>query len=310
MSPSILRKAVLATVRQPARYLFSKLKAILAPEIRRREAQMAAAATSKETSEATGAQAHGEDMVTWSIAQERLENGGRPLDDDTVNKICSEVMTMIVASTHTLAITLSYTITSLLNASTHEKNYIEMLRQDIHRVQAESATGTWTRKSIAQLNLLDSAIRETMRLEPVSSVFPMWKVLPAQLTLTVPDGGPTISLKRGTRVCLPATQIHLSPHIYGPTAAQYDPFRFADRRLPVSTPSTTFLAWSIGRWACPGRYYAANTMKLVLVELLSRYEVELTEETRSKYAAGRESVRLGMSLNPDLGATMRVRFRG
>lgn len=323
MCPSFMRSAAMAVARLPAQYLFSKLKAIIEPEIRRREAKMDSKVSVQGMEQQSGAQ---EDMLTWSIAQERLERRGgsaksqscAALDDDTINKICPEIMILIVASTHTLAITLSWTVFALL-AAPAEKKYTERMRQEVTQVLGKGAADSssrpqydadspalWTRRKVAELSLVDSAIRETMRLEPVSAMLPVWK-MQQDTTVEIPDGGPTVRLRKGTRVCLPATLMHLDESVY-PKATQFDPFRFADRRLPLSTPNASFLSWSIGRWACTGRYYASNTMKLVLAELLTKYDVELTGETRRR-GQGQPGLRLGISLNPDLSAKMKVRFR-
>jgi cytochrome P450 len=46
----------------------------------------------------------------------------------------------------------------------------------------------------------------------------------------------------------------------------------------MTTTSHTFLPFSHGRHACPGRFYAAQLLKLLLAELVLRYDVRGLEE--------------------------------
>jgi hypothetical protein len=47
--------------------------------------------------------------------------------------------------------------------------YVEILRAECARV-LEEAGGTWTRAAVIKLTLVDSAIRESMRLQPFAIV--------------------------------------------------------------------------------------------------------------------------------------------
>lgn len=42
----------------------------------------------------------------------------------------------------------------------------------------------------------------------------------------------------------------------------------------VSTPGDTFLGFGHGKHPCPGRYFAAHEMKLMLAHLVQNYDVE------------------------------------
>ncbi len=69
----------------------------------------------------------------------------------------------------------------------------------------------------------------------------------------------------------------------------------------VST-SPTYHPFGHGRHACPGRFFAANELKLLLAYMLAKYEFEhLNERPPSKW--------IGTSIVPPLTATVRVRRR-
>lgn len=63
----------------------------------------------------------------------------------------------------------------------------------------------------------------------------------------------------------------------------FDGYRFLKRRqipgqenksLLVST-STDFMAFSYGKHACPGRFFAANQVKIAMVHLVLKYDIKL-----------------------------------
>lgn len=69
------------------------------------------------------------------------------------------------------------------------------------------------------------------------------------------------------------------PKIY-PNPEKYDPWRFAKMRsVPGSenkfqavTTSSDFIFFGHGQHACPGRFFAGNEMKLLLVYVLLNYD--------------------------------------
>jgi cytochrome P450 len=89
---------------------------------------------------------------------------------------------------------------------------------------------------LPRLVLLNSAIRETMRLNPVSVVTLERKILPKE-GVTLPSGQ---HLPRGTWLGVPVVGVHSDESIY-PDAATYQPFRFCNRK-PEEQPGTVAAA--------------------------------------------------------------------
>jgi cytochrome P450 len=71
-----------------------------------------------------------------------------------------------------------------------------------------------------------------------------------------------------------------------PEAERYNAFRYAapgsagdtgaylqQKQNSLSMPSDVFLAWGHGRHACPGRFFAAHLMKIMLAHVLVNYDV-------------------------------------
>ncbi|KAJ7918489.1 hypothetical protein B0H13DRAFT_1607297 [Mycena leptocephala] len=46
------------------------------------------------------------------------------------------------------------------------------------------------------------------------------------------------------------------------------------------TPNSDFLAFGIGRHACPGRFFAVNEMKLIMSHVIMTYDFKLKDGVR------------------------------
>ena len=82
---------------------------------------------------------------------------------------------------------------------------------------------------------------------------------------------------------------HLDETIYE-DPSKFDGFRFvkmkerqrqdgsnasSEKRFDIVTLSVNFLGFGYGRHACPGRFFVANEMKLMLAHIVLTYEVKL-----------------------------------
>lgn len=122
----------------------------------------------------------------------------------------------------------SYTVQNVIQdlaAADPSLGYIETLRAEAARVLKE-AGGSWTRQAVTKLELVDSTVRESMRLSPFNSVgLPRTVISPHGIT--VQQGKEqSFSLPRGTLLTIPVEPIHYDDMIY-PNARQFQPFRFA-----------------------------------------------------------------------------------
>lgn len=95
--------------------------------------------------------------------------------------------------------------------------------------------------------------------------------LPYDSTIAVAQAGHTAALDPKL----------LAPMPPQPSLDEFHPWRFSDLRaypgevnkhqfVSTTTESTVF---GHGRWACPGRFFAANEIKTVLIQLLERYYI-------------------------------------
>lgn len=203
--------------------------------------------------------------------------------------------------------------------------YVEILREECRSV-LEQAGGVWSRSAVEKLKLVDSAIRESMRISPVGTIMLPRKVVHAD-GLRLSNAKDPVPM--GTDISVPIQPIHHDESIY-PEARRYLPFRFADHNTVLKIQSKLslvdtenirlqavgmqhksnirstvtlddhFLGFGVnGKHACPGRFFALVEMKLFVAHLLLNYEVEYLQERPAPVSI--------IWLNHPSSATVRVR---
>ncbi|KAI0186876.1 cytochrome P450 [Xylaria flabelliformis] len=130
-------------------------------------------------------------------------------------------------------------------------------------------------KHLEQLPLLDSFIKETVRFNPLDTLAIRRKALEPY---TFADG--SLSVPAGATVCVSAYDLMHDAQSY-PDPYSFNPSRYlANNHVSQSKftdVSESFPVWGFGSLACPGRFHASLVIKMVLSELLLRYELELED---------------------------------
>ncbi|KAF1852233.1 cytochrome P450 [Cucurbitaria berberidis CBS 394.84] len=154
--------------------------------------------------------------------------------------------------------------------------YVDILRQECKNALSES-NGKWSPEAVKKLRLVDSAIRESMRMNPFGTLtLPREVVHPGGIRVDNWD----VCIPNHTRIALPTEAIHYDNSIYS-DAHRYDPFRFAhledyesSQVKSTVTLDDSFLAFGVpGRWACPGRFFALLELKIFVANMLLDYEI-------------------------------------
>jgi len=145
---------------------------------------------------------------------------------------------------------------------------------------------------MVKLVKLDSFMRETQRLYGPALTVLGRKVLGDGFTFS--NG---LYLPPGVRVSIPET-VHVDEHIYGEDALNFDGFRFsrlldmADKgeqgqddmkRKHFVTTDRNYLRFGHGHGSCPGRFFAAHKVKLILSMIIMDYDVKLVDTPKSRY---------------------------
>lgn len=140
------------------------------------------------------------------------------------------------------------------------------------RAEAEHLlTGDITKEALAAMSVTDSVVRETLRLE-TGDDFMVQGV--AQAPLTSENG---TFLPPGTIISLPLYALHRDPELYPGNPTVFDPYRFCkhakDRQIPAHEVSEQYLVFATGPHACPGRWMAIATIKIVIATMLFEYDI-------------------------------------
>jgi len=114
----------------------------------------------------------------------------------------------------------------------------------------------------------------------------MLRLVTAKKGITLSTG---LHLPHGTYVSVAHPQMtgavsyQETPELPQPPFDEFHPFRYSDMRLKEGeenrhqfvTTSPESVSFGHGQWACPGRFFASNEIKVILIELLKKYDIGL-----------------------------------
>ncbi|KAI0809679.1 ent-kaurene oxidase [Xylaria sp. FL0064] len=210
-------------------------------------------------------------------------------------RVCHRLVLINDVSLHTSSFTLQNLILDLMSTDP-SLGYVEILRKECATVLTQS-NGVWTRDAVNHLKLVDSAIRESMRISTVGTIMLPRKVINPHGIMLENCKEP---IPAGIDIGVPIQPIHLDEVIY-PDAKSYHPFRFAQpeevqrmqeifehnegfaedqhlnrdgKQTQAVTLDDAFFGFGVGRHACPGRFFALVEMKLFVAHFLLNYELE------------------------------------
>ncbi|KAF6815786.1 cytochrome P450 [Colletotrichum plurivorum] len=153
------------------------------------------------------------------------------------------------------------------------------LREEMRNVLGP---GCWSKsKTMNDLKLLDSVLKESQRLKPVS-IISMGRTTKKDVFLK--DG--TV-LPKGNIIAT-SCRLMWDPIMYKDPMA-FDGYRFLRRRecddpskkhtATLVATSPDHLGFGHGQYACPGRFFGVNEVKIILCHLLSNYDLKLAENS-------------------------------
>lgn len=285
IAPDWLRPFVGRVVSVPIRFCYNQARRLLLPHIRQRI-------------ESYKASIPHHDFITWVIDDASKHSDGRPLDlDDIVHRLVNINFPAI----HTSSLSITNALLDIASSARVDdgSTLSEALRHEVLEAGQTQADGSWSKKPLDRLVRTDSAIKESMR---YSGFF----YLGTSREVMDPAGyqvGDT-NVPKGSNVVVSAYSIHHDAE-YWSDPHQYDGLRFSrpreqqlKREIPDDTTldldnnrrldkiitidsgnslhssSKNFLAWGHGKKACPGRYFAADVMKLIVATIVRDYEIE------------------------------------
>lgn len=216
--------------------------------------------------------------------------------------------------------TTSNLLTNIMYDLAAYPEYFQPLRDEIIAVIAED--GELKKTSLLKLKLMDSVMKESQRTHPISmSKSCMFQSLRIQPTYYLAASLNRLALKsiplsdgtvipKGAMIAVSA-HINQDETIY-PNPEKYDGYRFLKKRQEpghehkhqfVTTTRETY-GFGHGVHACPGRFFAANESKILLIHLLLKYDWKLKDDS------GRpKSFEMGSEIVTDPTVELLVRSR-
>ncbi|KAF5000123.1 hypothetical protein FGRMN_1937, partial [Fusarium graminum] len=164
-------------------------------------------------------------------------------------------------------------IETLFNLVQHPELF-KPLREEIIEVLTESGL---KKTSLYNLKLMDSVVKESQRMRPVGlSAFRRQ----ATADVTLPNGD---VIKKGTKIASSTT--HMWDQDHYEDATKFDGYRFLkmretpgqDKQAHLVSTSADHLGFGHGLHACPGRFFAANEVKIALCHLILKYDWKLED---------------------------------
>lgn len=252
------------------------------------------------------------DYISWHIALATSENRQDELTPDMISK---RLLPINFAAIHTTVLTITNCLFDLIS-SDPSLHYLDGIREEVTRVLAEEG-GQWTKSGLARCHRADSAIRESMRVSNFMTRNVLRKVLPKEGIENKAEGW---RAPQGAFIGLDMHSVQHDPDIY-PNPDTFDAFRFSRHKeesngdmvgskddgqtaqlknTGLITTSDTFLSFSHGRHACPGRFFVALELKMLLAYMVLNYEVE-------PIASRPTSAWFGNSRLPPMKEKMRLR---
>ncbi|EZG00764.1 hypothetical protein H106_08792 [Trichophyton rubrum CBS 735.88] len=155
---------------------------------------------------------------------------------------------------------------------------IQPLREEIISVLGSRELDT---TALYQMKLLDSVIKESQRLKP-AGLLSMKRYVKESITLS--DG---LVVPKGTSISV-SSHVHWDESVY-PEPNKFDGYRFLkmkgdrekDRIANLVATSPEHLGFGHGVHACPGRFFAADEIKILLCHILLKYDFRLTEKSNT-----------------------------
>ncbi|KAK4112271.1 cytochrome P450 [Canariomyces notabilis] len=247
------------------------------------------------------------------------------------------------AAVHTSSMATTHAILDLVS----RPKYIQILREEIAAVRAtdgetidDEGYVRLKKDSFNKLRKLDSFMKESQRFNPpIYSKFSDIQRTHGSTNVNSASGTRICTsdlalstghvLPKGTRICFPSYAVHTDPKTttyspeYNPPGythpEQFDGLRFyklrnmpgKEQRHQFATAGPESLVFGWGNHTCPGRFFAANEIKIILVELLMNWDIRLMGDVEQKGGADKRppNMEVDLVITPNPKAMVELKRR-
>lgn len=252
------------------------------------------------------------DMLQWMAT--RITANGAPLD---MKSLVDSQLGLIFAAIHTT----SMTTTNILYCLAVTPEYVGPLREEIRSVMAEH-NGELSTRALQQMTKLDSYMKEVIR-HYGSSISKCSSLILISINLHSPASFNRRVLKsftlsngqhipKGVTISVPSSAMYVDSEIY-PDGDKFDGFRHYNLRLGGSasdqarnqfvTTNEHNTVFGYGNHACPGRFFAANEIKVIVARLILDFDIKMPDGLTERYP----QIVSGKNTSPD--PTKKLLFR-
>lgn len=241
------------------------------------------------------------DFLQWTINAALEDGDPYMLKPET---IMGRVLLLNFVAIHTTSFAIAHVIMDL---AANAVEIIDELRDEIVD-GLEKHGNDWSKATLLDMPKLDSVFRESQRMNSIVTIASP-KPVCNKAGVTTPSG---VHLAYGSYVAILSYPILNDPNIY-PEPEKFEPFRFAKAREEAgeimdkarqgwTSVTRTYTAFGTGLHACPGRFFAANLLKVMLSYLILHYDLE-------KLPSRPKNSTFSVSMFPPLRATVRFKRR-
>ncbi|KAM7220185.1 cytochrome P450 [Rhypophila decipiens] len=298
----------------PVKRKFRHFQNLLAPEVMRRLEEYDARHQTTNLKKKKDTEPEQNDFLQWNLNHAKASGDPYMYSPST---LAGRILIVAFAGVHTTTFAITHAVLDIAYSQTPIRSQIiSELREEITTcLNTHSSDGaTFTKQALTSMLKLDSLLRESTRLNSLITIGLARKC-------TAPNGLTTpyskITVPKGATVTVPAYTAFRSPELYD-NPDEFQPFRFAapcqqrgdeKERPPGSkafaSTGPDYLAFGYGKTACPGRFFVANELKLVLGYMLMNYDIEPAVEGMERP----KNRWYGINMVPDLSAMVRIRRR-
>ncbi|KAI1318367.1 hypothetical protein EDD11_006705 [Mortierella claussenii] len=219
--------------------------------------------------------------------------------------VCGHLLLLVLASVHTT----TDTSTNLCYYLAAFPEYVEPLyeeqkdvlaqiseeRQALRQSQLESGTvateadffgtdldpekdGEFSVGTLKRLVKMDSFVREIFRYRIERLSLPHT----ARKNVVLSNG---VVITKGSKAIINMRSVHQDMNLQGEDAEEFKAFRFVGKSKSATKASGDFLAFGMGRHACPGRFLAIQELKTVASLMVANYsKIEIQDPSKTKKA--------------------------
>ncbi|PPQ72663.1 hypothetical protein CVT24_012641 [Panaeolus cyanescens] len=244
------------------------------------------------------------DFLSWLM---EIAEGNDAKDEE----LAVRILLLNLAASHTTSRTFVHVVYHLAA----NPRFQELLRTEVDEIVERDG---WTKSALDDMVIVDSFIKECLRLHPGGHT-----AIPriALQDFTFSNGQ---TIPKGTTVCASIHATHLDEEIY-PDPYKFDPLRFVNmaakedqhddvggkyhgrNRYDITSTNLDALVFGYGKHACPGRFFAAAVIKLMVAHVVTHYDVKFEKEgvRPSDISCG-----LKLTPNPSVPVFFRKRRQG